>query len=248
MLDNTIGVVIAAALIAGVIYAVMRLRARYVRKSGRKSVGGRQTRGDQYALDFAAQVVGAGVNAVLVRFRNGVPLPTQVEVGVSDDDYELARKRAGSLQRGFRNRLREAGVTAAVRLVVREAPEVRRGAAIVIATSTEKATEILGGHGSHLAPPLVKRSAWLVVGGNRHPLVDGVTIGRQRSCDIRLTSKHASGRHATISASTDGWYVTDHSSNGTWVQGVRVDRESTQQLTDGAALRFADADCLFEVT
>jgi len=50
-----------------------------------------------------------------------------------------------------------------------------------------------------------------------------LTIGRSRSCDLRLPSGDASRRHAEICHTTDGYVLRDlGSTNGTFVNGERV--------------------------
>ena len=56
-----------------------------------------------------------------------------------------------------------------------------------------------------------------------------VTIGRSRSCDLSLRSPDASRRHAEILLAASGWLVRDlDSTNGTFVNGKRVDRGRIQ--------------------
>ncbi len=54
---------------------------------------------------------------------------------------------------------------------------------------------------------------------------DGTTIGRDKTCDIVIDSRHVSRRHARIVSTGDGkWSVEDlGSSNGTFVNGQRVE-------------------------
>ncbi len=47
-------------------------------------------------------------------------------------------------------------------------------------------------------------------------------IGRDASCDVVLTSKSVSRRHAEILASPKGYVVVDSSTNGTLVNGTRI--------------------------
>lgn len=53
-----------------------------------------------------------------------------------------------------------------------------------------------------------------------------LTLGRSRYCDVVVAHDTVSRRHAEIRREADGCYVTDlGSSNGTWIEGRRVERE-----------------------
>ena len=53
-----------------------------------------------------------------------------------------------------------------------------------------------------------------------------LTLGRSRYCDVVVAHDTVSRRHAELWREGDRFYVTDlGSSNGTWVDGRRVDRE-----------------------
>jgi hypothetical protein len=61
--------------------------------------------------------------------------------------------------------------------------------------------------------------------GTRIALRDGLTLGRARENGVVLRDGRASRVHARIVAVDDAWYVEDlGSSNGTFVDGVRVER------------------------
>lgn len=61
-------------------------------------------------------------------------------------------------------------------------------------------------------------------GGTRTFDGDRVLIGREPDCDIRVTDGEASRRHATLHREGGRWTVVDSSSNGTFVDGRRIDR------------------------
>ncbi|MEV7769494.1 FHA domain-containing protein [Microbacterium sp. NPDC086615] len=252
MFETVISILVISLILAGVIYAGLQLKLRY-----RRNPGGSRMSGDgPFAEDYgavAARVVAVAADTVLTRARNAVELPTGVEVGVSDRDYPSVRAQHSGLEAAVNERLRMSGVpTAGVRLLLREVPAVRRGEAIVISASLERATVVLGAEARTARLTALKsdvpRRAWLIVNGTRQRVAERAVVGRLQSCDIRLTSRHASGRHATIAWNASGWHVTDHSKNGTWVQGGRVGRDTTARLADGAVVRFADLDCVFVVT
>jgi ABC-type multidrug transport system ATPase subunit/pSer/pThr/pTyr-binding forkhead associated (FHA) protein len=63
--------------------------------------------------------------------------------------------------------------------------------------------------------------------GTRRWLVppDGsITIGRDQGADVYLGDSQVSRRHAVVAPTVDGWVLTDHSRNGVFVDGRRVDR------------------------
>ena len=70
---------------------------------------------------------------------------------------------------------------------------------------------------------------------------DRVVIGRSRSCDIVVDAAAVSRRHAVLDRTSAGdWRLTDlESTNGTFVDGVRVNRAPVHV---GAALRLGDAE------
>lgn len=52
-----------------------------------------------------------------------------------------------------------------------------------------------------------------------------ITLGTDGSCDVRFDpawDKTVSPRHATIEKRSDGWWITDQSRDGTWIDGQRV--------------------------
>ena len=75
-----------------------------------------------------------------------------------------------------------------------------------------------------------------------HPL----TVGRGASNDVALTvDEYASGRHARFEPRRDGIFVEDiGSTNGTFVNGIRVTRE--RRLVPGDVVRIGETDLRFE--
>jgi pSer/pThr/pTyr-binding forkhead associated (FHA) protein len=72
-----------------------------------------------------------------------------------------------------------------------------------------------------------------------------IGIGREVGQDIQLTGDAtASRRHAALTLGPLGWTVRDlGSSNGTWVNGVRVQE---QVLVPGDVLRVGQSEFRFE--
>jgi hypothetical protein len=75
-----------------------------------------------------------------------------------------------------------------------------------------------------------------------HPL----TIGRANNNDVPLpTDEYASGRHARIEPRRDGVWISDvGSTNGTFVNGIRLTRE--RRLAPGDILRVGETDFRFD--
>jgi pSer/pThr/pTyr-binding forkhead associated (FHA) protein len=75
-----------------------------------------------------------------------------------------------------------------------------------------------------------------------HPL----TLGRAANNDVPLPSdEYASARHARIEPRRDGVWIEDvGSTNGTFVNGIRVTRE--RKLAPGDLVRIGETDLRFE--
>ena len=75
-----------------------------------------------------------------------------------------------------------------------------------------------------------------------HPL----TVGRGTNNDVPIGSdEYASGRHARFEPRRDGVYVEDiGSTNGTFVNGIRLTRE--RKLAPGDVVRIGETDLRFE--
>jgi hypothetical protein len=73
-----------------------------------------------------------------------------------------------------------------------------------------------------------------------------VSVGRAASNDIGIAGdEYASARHARFEPRRDGVYVEDvGSTNGTYVNGIRVTRE--QRLVPGDVIRIGETDLRFE--
>jgi pSer/pThr/pTyr-binding forkhead associated (FHA) protein len=96
------------------------------------------------------------------------------------------------------------------------------------------------------------RKATTATGGRLVSLVDGreytipdsgVTFGREIGNDIVIASTEVSRKHATIAPADGGYFVTDSSTNGLTVNGVRV--EKTQLLGRGDVLKIGPEEYRF---
>lgn len=72
-----------------------------------------------------------------------------------------------------------------------------------------------------------------------------VVIGRDTDCDLVMPGKGISRRHASISPVPGGFLLTDESSNGTYVNGSRVN--GTHILDHGDVLRLHDEELRFDL-
>lgn len=71
----------------------------------------------------------------------------------------------------------------------------------------------------------------------------GVTFGREVGNDIVLAGGEVSRKHASIAPAENGYLLTDHSTNGVWVNGTRV--AGTQLLGRGDVLRMGTEEYRF---
>jgi FHA domain len=73
-----------------------------------------------------------------------------------------------------------------------------------------------------------------------------LTVGRARNNDVSLPEdEYASGRHARFEPRRDGIWIEDiGSTNGTFVNGIRLTRE--RKLTPGDVVRIGETDLRFE--
>lgn len=100
--------------------------------------------------------------------------------------------------------------------------------------------------------PGAPKKATTATGGRLVSLVDGreyvvpeggVTFGREIGNDIVIASTEVSRKHATIAPMEGGYVVTDNSTNGLTVNGVRV--EKTQRLGRGDVLKIGPEEYRF---
>lgn len=72
---------------------------------------------------------------------------------------------------------------------------------------------------------------------------DGVTFGREAGSDVVVAQPEVSRKHASIAPAENGYVLTDHSTNGVWVNGTRV--QSTQLLARADVVRVGSEEFRF---
>jgi pSer/pThr/pTyr-binding forkhead associated (FHA) protein len=70
-----------------------------------------------------------------------------------------------------------------------------------------------------------------------------ITVGRDASCDVVATSKNVSRRHAEVMPTPKGYLVIDSSTNGTLVNGQRIDGQ--QLLARGDVIKCGEYEFRF---
>ncbi len=82
-------------------------------------------------------------------------------------------------------------------------------------------------------------------GTERRIVFEGrAVIGRDTDCDVVLSSRSVSRKHAIVERSADGWVARDlGSANGLFVEGKRV---LEAPVTSGTSLRFGDVEAGFD--
>jgi hypothetical protein len=90
-------------------------------------------------------------------------------------------------------------------------------------------------------------AAWLVArDGTRHPLRDGMRIGRAAGCELRLEDDSVSRDHAVVRRGRSGWAIMDHGSrNGTAINSVRLTMFVDCPLRDGDRVDLGAVSLVF---
>jgi len=86
------------------------------------------------------------------------------------------------------------------------------------------------------------------VPGRKNAFSMGVTIGRVETNDIQIDDSSVSRFHAffQLDAKLAAWFLSDaDSKNGTFVDGIRLEKNEKVRLRDGAAVRFGDTAMKF---
>lgn len=102
--------------------------------------------------------------------------------------------------------------------------------------------EAAGGSKNHPEPTLVLLFNGMEV--SRHPVTDGLIIGRSKQSDVVISLLGLSRKHARVSRTRDTISVEDlGSQNGTWVNNQRI--SGPRKLKHGDLLNFYDYAVLF---
>ncbi|MFT4976490.1 MAG: hypothetical protein ACI8S6_002395 [Myxococcota bacterium] len=77
--------------------------------------------------------------------------------------------------------------------------------------------------------------------GQQIELPASLTIGRNPSCDLVLSARDVSSWHAQLSWTERGWVVRDGSSNGTFIDGRRIEAGVDEKLKTKMTVQFASS-------
>ena len=93
-------------------------------------------------------------------------------------------------------------------------------------------------------PEPAREVVTLTVAGKRHEITEeSVVVGRSREADIRISDVNSSRRHAELRQEGGTFWIVDlDSTNGTSVNGKRVDR---QRLRDGDRIEIGTTEIVF---
>lgn len=100
-----------------------------------------------------------------------------------------------------------------------------------------------GAKGGKRAAALAGGRVVSLIDGREYAVRQSLVIGRDAGCDVVLTSRSVSRRHAEIVVSPLGYVLVDSSTNGTLVNGKRV--EGQQVLARGDVIRCGDEEFRF---
>jgi pSer/pThr/pTyr-binding forkhead associated (FHA) protein len=79
----------------------------------------------------------------------------------------------------------------------------------------------------------------------RHEFRDRIVVGRDFDCDVVLTNRSVSRKHAAFEPVSGGWVLKDlQSINGTFVRNARI-KETL--IASGERIRFGDVKAVFEI-
>jgi pSer/pThr/pTyr-binding forkhead associated (FHA) protein len=82
-----------------------------------------------------------------------------------------------------------------------------------------------------------------LVDGKEYQIADGITFGREAGSDVVVAQPEVSRRHASISPTPEGYVLKDHSTNGIWVNGTRV--QGSQLLARADVVRLGTEEFRF---
>lgn len=120
--------------------------------------------------------------------------------------------------------------------------ERRAGGTHFITERAHGSTEARVSHGT----PTAASGGRLIslVDGREYPVPrEGLSLGRDPGCDVVIPASESSRRHARITAGADGYEVHDTSTNGVFVNGMRIER--VRLLGRGDVIRIATEEFRF---
>jgi hypothetical protein len=124
---------------------------------------------------------------------------------------------------------------------------VVRGAARGVQAAPQESLILQGAEAAAFRESIPPRAGRLVVlsgptlhAGTAFDVSQAVRIGRDPGNAVQVTDDYASGFHATVEPRSDGLWIQDEgSTNGTFVNGVRITRS---RLTAGDVVRVGETD------
>lgn len=109
----------------------------------------------------------------------------------------------------------------------------------------EEATVFLGrNHGSERKDPILKN---LTTGDIYRINCNPCTIGKSLSCDIQIPDKVISRHHAEITQYGDKWFIRDHSTNGTYINGLKIPQDTEVELKNNTDIILANKRFKFHI-
>jgi pSer/pThr/pTyr-binding forkhead associated (FHA) protein len=208
--------------------------------------------GERYALDFGDTVLG-GRGAESLEVPQLAQLPPVVVVTFPIEGPSTARSlnalpvTLDGAPLGDVPRTLAHGARIAVAGLVVAYGDIRKaGRTGDITGATEQAPDSALAQYSQAAPTALTGGRLTRLGDRAvFPVPEsGLTLGRDPSSDIVLSSKGVSRMHATIAPGLLGYTLTDQSANGVWVNGGRV--EGLHLLGQADVLRLGHEEFRFD--
>ena len=208
--------------------------------------------GERYALEFGDTVLG-GEGEGALNARETAHLPPVVIIAFPMDGPSTARSLSAlpvtlngvalgsaphALQHG--DRLEVSG------LVIAYGHMRKAGRTSHIAASTDASSPAALLQSSHAAPTACTGGRLTRLGDRAAFAVpdEGLTLGRDPSSRVVLSSNGVSRTHALITPSLLGYTLKDLSANGVWVNGARID--GLHVLGQGDVLRLGQEEFRFD--
>ena len=123
--------------------------------------------------------------------------------------------------------------------------DVKQGGSTQFVSGAQVAEMAKARTGAPAKPTLARGGRLVSLTDGREYVVpdDGITIGREVGNDVVISSSEVSRRHAEIVPMPGGYHLNDLSTNGVFVNGVRV--EQTQVLGRGDVLKLGPEEFRF---